>query len=326
MGNGRFVSVITPVFNGEPFLRETLESALAQTYRDFEIVTVDDGSTDRSREILTEYQARFPDRVRVFSQEHQGAAAARNRAIAEARGDWVALLDQDDLWDRNKLERQFATLEPQDDIVHAEARVIDGQGNLIRAMFSDGHNEEHATLPVVITLNPIYVLTVLARREAVLRVGGLDIRNRLGTDDYQLSLRLLAKGYRFHYLRETLASYRVHGRNTSSDHTQMMKGDIYALQRTYEEYPTAFDKAALAAYRNKMALLYFNLGWRSWDKNEYGEAANFFRQASRQRRSDWKPRLCAMASASRWRRQLRLVLRRVAGEMRAPAVKDGWYG
>ena len=97
------VSVVIPCYNGAAFLRETLESAMAQTHQALEVIVVDDGSTDDSGAIAET----FGSPVRVIYQANQGESIARNRAISEAKGDWIAFLDADDLWEPNKLEKQL---------------------------------------------------------------------------------------------------------------------------------------------------------------------------------------------------------------------------
>lgn len=101
------VSVVIPVYNARDVIRETIESMLAQTWTDYDIVIVDDGSTDGSEAIVR----KFRDRIRYMRQENSGVACARNRGIAESTGEYVALLDHDDLWHLRKLERQVAVLE-----------------------------------------------------------------------------------------------------------------------------------------------------------------------------------------------------------------------
>jgi glycosyltransferase involved in cell wall biosynthesis len=108
------VTVVTPCYNGSPFLRETLESVLGQTYPVKEIIVIDDGSTDDSAAIAES----FGPPVRVIRQENQGESVARNRGIEEAHGDWIAFLDADDLWKPHKLERQIAAIEPNVVAVH----------------------------------------------------------------------------------------------------------------------------------------------------------------------------------------------------------------
>jgi glycosyltransferase involved in cell wall biosynthesis len=102
------VSVIIPTYNRASQVRSSIDSVLAQTDTDLEIIVVDDGSSDRTGKILAEV---FGDRIRYHAQVNQGVAAARNKGIAEARGEWIAFLDSDDLWEKNKLEWQFKALE-----------------------------------------------------------------------------------------------------------------------------------------------------------------------------------------------------------------------
>jgi len=103
------VSIITPLYNGERFLGKTIESVLAQTYTDWEMIIVNDGSKDRSEEVAREYAAKDP-RIKVFSQDNAGSAAARNNGIRRAEGRYIALLDSDDLWEPFFLEQQLALL------------------------------------------------------------------------------------------------------------------------------------------------------------------------------------------------------------------------
>ncbi len=125
--NEPVVSTILCAHNGVEFLAATLESALAQTWSDFELIIVDDGSTDGSAEVLATYT---DPRVRTVRQVNRGAAAALRRGIEMARGKYVALLDQDDLWERDKLQCHVDVLEskPDLDLTFSWFRVINGQG------------------------------------------------------------------------------------------------------------------------------------------------------------------------------------------------------
>src|SRR5208337_529053 len=102
------VSVVIPTYNRAAKVRSAIESVLDQTFSDLEVIVVDDGSSDDTGKILG---AAFGDRIRYFVQANQGASVARNKGIAEAQGEWIAFLDSDDEWERDKLEWQFKALE-----------------------------------------------------------------------------------------------------------------------------------------------------------------------------------------------------------------------
>ncbi|WBL41302.1 glycosyltransferase family A protein [Algoriphagus halophytocola] len=113
------VSIIIPVYNKAPFVRETLESALQQTYPNIELVLVDDGSTDGSFEILKEYFAKYPDKTKLIDQDNQGVSAATNVGIAAAKGEYIQFLDADDLLSPNKIANQIKLLQGQSESILA---------------------------------------------------------------------------------------------------------------------------------------------------------------------------------------------------------------
>jgi glycosyltransferase involved in cell wall biosynthesis len=122
------VSIIVCVYNGSEFLASTLDSALAQTCSEFELIVIDDGSTDGSMELLGKYA---DPRIRTIGQPNRGAAAALQAGIDLARGNYVALLDQDDIWERDKLQCHIELFQqkPDIDLTFSWFRLIDGQGN-----------------------------------------------------------------------------------------------------------------------------------------------------------------------------------------------------
>jgi glycosyltransferase involved in cell wall biosynthesis len=158
----RAVSVVIPCYNGANFLRDTLRSVLAQTLPPLEVIVVDDGSTDDSAAIAES----FGPPVRVFRQPNQGESVARNRGIEEARGDWVAFLDADDLWLPEKLAEQAKLVAPGVGAVCS--------GNLAR--YSDGREVYHGTRPewfdrswVLEHGAPCHISTLLVRRDLPVR-------------------------------------------------------------------------------------------------------------------------------------------------------------
>jgi glycosyltransferase involved in cell wall biosynthesis len=133
------LSVIIPTYNRATHLRKTLESVLHQTFSDYEIILVDDGSTDRTEDLIAQLSTEWPTlgtRTRYFFQRNQGKSVALNYGLTEARGEWIAFLDSDDLWLPNKVEEQFRALQqfgPQSEACFTNARYINNpsfQGTL----------------------------------------------------------------------------------------------------------------------------------------------------------------------------------------------------
>ena len=152
------VSVIIPCYNGAAFLPETLQSVLDQTHPPLEVLVIDDGSTDRSVEIA----ASFGPPVRSISQKNQGESVARNRGLTEARGEWVAFLDADDLWQPSKLERQLAAARPRHVAVHCNIRVFgarDGETHLER-------DPNRAAIERIALKHDFHISSTLVRRDS----------------------------------------------------------------------------------------------------------------------------------------------------------------
>jgi hypothetical protein len=133
--NNKLVSIITPLYNGEKYLGETIESVLNQTYRDWEMIIINDGSTDDGLRVAMDYAADEP-RIHVFSQENAGSAAARNNGIRRAKGRYIALLDADDLWEPWFLDQQLKLMEEKKcQHVYGAHKRIDGNGEEVLQPF-----------------------------------------------------------------------------------------------------------------------------------------------------------------------------------------------
>ena len=116
------VSVVMPCYNGADFISETIDSVLAQTYENWELLIIDDGSSDNSLEIVKSYAATDP-RIRPISQANAGSAAARNNGIKQARGQYIALLDSDDLWLPEFLESQITFMKSKNASIRSRAQI-----------------------------------------------------------------------------------------------------------------------------------------------------------------------------------------------------------
>jgi len=218
------VSVILPLYNAEDFIVEAVESVLNQTYSDIELIVVDDGSTDSSVKLLEP----FSKRIKLISQENQGGAAARNRALEKAEGDFIALIDHDDLWLPEKLEKQMKIFadDPELGFVCCGTYVIDAEGNVIDCWVKPEHVEN--SFERLYERNFLHNLTFVFRKGCLLDVGGW--ASTLTSSDYDLSLRL-AKKFKFSYVREPLAKYRIHQNNMSHNLGDRLKAHLTILNK-----------------------------------------------------------------------------------------------
>jgi glycosyltransferase involved in cell wall biosynthesis len=207
------VSVVMASYNHNRFLRENLDSVVAQSHRELEVVVVDDGSTDDSLATLRDYASRHGERFRVFT--HPGAAnrgiyASLNRAIAEARGAYIAVQGSDDVWLPGKLERQLAVFEADRGVgaVYAQAYLVDESG---RPLGADGQPQIYgrAAPDLVATLlqhNVVPAMTLMYRRDVM---PGPPFAEDLLYADWELNLRL-ALQTRLACVEEPLVLYRRH--------------------------------------------------------------------------------------------------------------------
>lgn len=221
------VSVVIPLFNGEEYIKETLESVQRQTFEDFEVIVVDDGSTDRSREIVKSVS---DARIRLVEQENFGRPAGpRNVALKQARGEYVAFLDADDLWETNKLDKQVEFLDQNGScqMVGCRFRRIDHESKLLSdtvepvSIFDPNPGR---WFDFLVKGNCFANSGVMCRRAAILEVGGLNEAERLrGTEDFDLWLRI-AKSGETGILDISLLRYRMHPAGISKNRSFMRRG------------------------------------------------------------------------------------------------------
>lgn len=212
LDHGPLVSVIIPVYNGAEYVGQALESALCQTYPHLEVLAIDDGSSDGSLEILHQWAAKDP-RVRVLRQPNGGVAAARNRCIEEARGEFIAPLDADDVWQPTKIERQVRRLLEAGDatgFVYCWWAWIDGCSAILDR--SPRWRVEGEAFEALLQINFTGNASVpLFRKRCVVEAGGynpeLAVADAGGCEDWELVLRIASR-YPIAVVPEILLGYR----------------------------------------------------------------------------------------------------------------------
>ncbi len=223
------VTAVVPACNAETTIDETLRSVRAQTYRNLEILVVDDGSTDGTA-ALVEAHASADPRVRLIRQSNAGVAAARNRGISESAADFVAPVDADDLWMPTKIEKQMAAMRsrgPRCGLVYTWQTTIDEHGRVMsprRRWESDGY-----VLPQMLYGNLVGSGSpALMRKQAVIDAGGYDAslreRGAQGCEDFKLYLQI-SERYEFAVIKEHLTGYRELRDAMSMDFVQMVRSD-----------------------------------------------------------------------------------------------------
>jgi glycosyltransferase involved in cell wall biosynthesis len=222
--SGSLVSCIVPVFNGERYLGQTLESVFAQTYRPLELIVVDDGSTDRTPDVIAGYARR----LRWVPQPNAGPAAARNSGLRESFGTFVAFLDQDDRWHPAKLARQMARFAARPELDVSVAHV---------ASFWDtesgGENPRSPDQPRGGTVPGYVTGALLARRAVFERVGSFDV-GLTYCDSLDWFIRAAERGVIVELLPDVLLYHRVHHGNLSRHGRESRAECLRILKRTLD--------------------------------------------------------------------------------------------
>ena len=230
--NSPLVSVIIPVFNGQETICRAIDSVLAQSYREHEIIVVDDGSTDSSISLLWNYGSK----IRLVEQKHAGNSTARNQGLKLARGEYVAFLDADDFWVQEKLAIQVEILgrHPSVGLTFGNLEVVDKQGEKLGFTMVPSHLRYAPSWQDLLLKGPVILAsTVLARREIVRKVGGFDADLFIsrGYEDRDLFLRLRELAD-FHYLDLCLVSYCY-----DQGHGLLVIPSLFLYARKYWNHP-----------------------------------------------------------------------------------------
>src|SRR5437867_8012813 len=225
------VSVVIPVYNGEQYLADAIKSVLDQTYRDFEVIVVDDGSTDGSAAVVK----RYGETIRYIHQSNGGVCKSRNTGIAVAQGDYLAFLDQDDLWLPGKLAVQVAYLDshPEVGAVYCQCEVK-GKGWLRSSLY---YAEPVKDDVLGIMSGTCLLMTAsMIRKEVLRKIGGFDeALIGAGAEDIDLTLRL-SQVAQIAYLPQILAIYRVHATNNSMNSERLLHNQGHYLRKCRELY------------------------------------------------------------------------------------------
>jgi glycosyltransferase involved in cell wall biosynthesis len=269
------ISVIIPTYNRGEYICETIESVFEQTYKDFEIIIVDDGSTDDTRQLIEPYLSR----IKYIYQENAGVSAARNTGIIASESEYVAFLDSDDLWLTNKLKLQMEFLDsnPQLGMVYADACMFSNDQIIYSSFLKLKKFTSYGYIfGNLIKEDFIITSTVLVRREVFKDVGTFD-ESLSVAEDYDMWLRI-ARKYQIGLINECLVKYRKHNTNISSLKSITYPDMEIRVLKKHEvsEYPDQdYIKQCI---KKRMAELYFSHGYVALEQeNNKMARADFFR-------------------------------------------------
>lgn len=218
------VSVITPVYNAERFIKSSIESVLAQTYKNIEIVLVDDCSTDNSAEIIKDCCKKYPNVIYHLQEKNMGAGAARNKALELAQGRYAAFLDSDDMWKPQKIEKQIELMKKTGSpMSYTAIEMVDEDGKLVK---SKRNIKESCDYKYLLHNTVIATSSVVADRK---QLGDFRMHLRRGGQDYATWLRLLRNGAVARGVNEALVSYRMVSGSLSSNKFKSIK-QVWEIQ------------------------------------------------------------------------------------------------
>lgn len=264
------VTVVIPAYNAMTYLPETLDSVLKQTFADFEVLIVNDGSSDR----IIQWASEITDsRVKLISQSNQGLSAARNTGIVHAQGEYVAFLDADDLWEPTKLEKQVHCLDskPEVGLVYTWTLLVDQQlrsTRTVTASHTEGNVWEKLLLGDVIGSGS----SAMIRRICFETVGLFDTELS-SIEDCDMWVRIAAC-YPLAVIKEVLVYYRQHFTNMSKDYNKMMQNSRLKIEKKFQNVP--FELLYLRPRSYGHAFLW--LAWKIIFDGGDPEKASYFAQ------------------------------------------------
>jgi glycosyltransferase involved in cell wall biosynthesis len=264
------VSVIIPAYNAEKFIARTLESVLSQTYKHIEVLVVNDGSTDRTVEIVEAF-AQKDRRLRILHQPNLGATAARNCGIKSSKGEYIAPIDADDIWHKEKIQAQvecFQHFGPSVGLVYSWSIIIDERDNPLTGI---AHEYRGNVLAELIYSNFVgNGSSPLIRRSCFQKVGDFRVNLRAG-QDWDMYLRI-AERYEFQVIPKFHIGYRRAMNSISADYRNQERFMAMVVDSFEEEHPK-IPKSLLRLSRSRM---YSYLASRCNDHGRYLDSIKYF--------------------------------------------------
>jgi glycosyltransferase involved in cell wall biosynthesis len=288
---GPAVSIVIASYNRAKYLGATIDSVLCQTFQDFEVIVVDDGSTDDTRQLVETYGSR----VRYYFQANRGPSAARNLGVQNARGRWIAIQDSDDLSLPNHLATLYGyvTAKPECALIFANGSYLGGQehhrATIIPTEKSRRLAQQGVTLDDIFEKSIVRLQASLIAKSAYDALGGHDESLRICMD-LDLAFRLFMN-YPVKYLDEIVFQYRKHDGNIGRNEELRLTENIRVIEKLMRDYPVAADRLGRDRVARRLAYRYYRLAKGRWRKNQSAVAREALQQAIRLRPFALKYRL-----------------------------------
>jgi glycosyltransferase involved in cell wall biosynthesis len=266
------VSVIIPTYNSASFVRQSVESVLRQTYDNFEVIVVDDGSTDNTEAVLLSYK----DAIRYIKKNNGGPSGARNLGINEAKGEFIAFQDADDIWLPEKLQLQIEHFKQNPHL----GVVFTGSVRFNESGLLDSNIRKGYTVPTgmifdkLLTEHFVAMPSVMVRKSCLDEIGLFE-ETLIGNEDFNLYLRL-ARKYAFGFVNQVLVHIRIHENNLSDNLEQMCEDEIKNLDKIASMFPDAH-----IPKRKLSAGIYARFGRYYFSQQRFDEAQSCFQKAFR---------------------------------------------
>lgn len=261
------VSVIVPVYNRAELVGNTIESILTQTYPNVEVIAVNDGSTDRSLEVLIAYAGRFPGKIVVVDQQNSGQVRARNNGIKHSHGEFIAFLDSDDTWAPEKLAKQLPLFKGDVGLVYCGIHEVDPEGRVLKTVSCEQGMRGDIYKQLLIK-NRMTGGTVVVSRKAI-DVAGVFDESFEAAENWDLWIRV-ARLFAVEYVDEPLVNYLKHPGNMSSNCQKMSRASWSILQKHLP--PSARNGKLKQTYEQAYANYYYNQAVVNFSNGDYPEA------------------------------------------------------
>lgn len=284
-----YFSVVIAAYNASDFIGKTLDSVRSQTYTNYEVIVVDDGSPVCMKKAVQTYQAQYPEfPLRYVWQENQGPAGARKKCVEEAKFDYVAFLDHDDAWYENKLEVVNKTIDKMDaDIYYHDENEVQEDGKISPIRYRSLNADPLTDL--IINGNTLSTSAVVIKRQSFIDCDPYSDKMRAG-EDYECWIRLAKYGLKFCHINQILGEYRRLAGSLTMINIDYMKATNERIVDFYDylDKKKFSDKEIFEMKEKRKALNEYLIGRYYHSNGDFKKAREYYRKSRRMGNRGWK--------------------------------------